>query len=297
MRRRPAFLAALAVLCTVAIAHLPGNAGEDLPAEKLVVVVYPVSDLPVWKYASAIKTTTDADGIVRWTQDRPDGETKFDPSLLITVIETRLRDAEGTDARIVAHETSASLVVRTTRSNHRKVSKFLESIRREFEGENHSEQKTSATLEYDDVRTSVLNTIFRAERQRSESAKNAIALIDAEIQKIASADLSDREKAPLVSSLTRFRVKILTGEYPTSDSSERSGEYEPLTQRDLDAITKLTLSQPKTVMPPDPLLQQLEAMPYKQSVHISIDEIPLHLIGDPITSGLGDGVPKVLKGK
>jgi hypothetical protein len=297
MRRRESLLAAFAVFCTVAIAHLPGNAGEDLPAEQLTVVVYLVADLPVWKYASAIKTTTDADGIVRWTQDRPDGETKFDPSLLITVIKTHLKDAEGTNARIVAHETSASLVVRTTRSNHRKVSKFLESIRRESEGENHSEQKTSATLEYDDVRTSVMNTMFRAERLRRESASKAVDLIDAEIQRIASAGLSEREKAPLTSTLTRFRIKILTGEYPQSDSKERSGTGHPLTQRDLEAIKKLTFSQPKNIMPPDPLLQQLEATPYKQSVHISIDEIPLHLIGDPITSGLGNGVPKVLNRK
>jgi hypothetical protein len=38
-----------------------------------------------------------------------------------------------------------------------------------------------------------------------------------------------------------------------------------------DQKEKLTISQPKNILPPDPLLQQLEAMPYEQQVHIPID--------------------------
>lgn len=179
MRRRPAFLAALAVLCTVAIAHLPGNAGEGPPAEELTVIVYPVSDLPVWKYASAIKTTTGADDIVRWTQDRPDGETEFDPSLLISVIKSSV-DPESWDesGSISPLEKSAALVVRATDPNHKQICDLLEEMRT-------ADQRKHA--------------------RAKESAK------------------------------------------------------------------KLMLSKPKIVLPRSPLLEQLEAMPYEQRVHVPID--------------------------
>jgi hypothetical protein len=179
MRRRPALLATLLVLSTVAIAHLPGNAGDDSPPEELVVVVYPVSDLPVWKYSEPIKWETDENSHSRPTQDRPDGETKFDPSLLITFIKSSIDPESWKEGGLIApHEKTAAIVIRATDSNHQLIGDLLEKMR-------------------------------AADQRKQAQAKGD--------------------------------------------------------------VKKLTLSQPETVTPPSPLMEQLKAMPYEQRVHIPID--------------------------
>lgn len=123
-------LAAVAVICTLAFAILPINA-EPITSDTVLVIVYPVSDLPVWRYKARIKTTTDANGIVKQLEDRPSGEPGFDPSLLIASIKASMGAEAWEVARIVPHEKTAALIVRTTDANHRMVAELLLRLRKQ----------------------------------------------------------------------------------------------------------------------------------------------------------------------
>ncbi len=106
------------LVCAIAFAILPLNAAEERPKEdQLVVIVYPVADLPVWSLGD----------------DKP----RFNPEVLIAHIKTAIDPDSWTDAAISPHksEKMACLVVRQTRANHNQITELIEGLRPQFPGE------------------------------------------------------------------------------------------------------------------------------------------------------------------
>jgi hypothetical protein len=111
---------------------MPVDAAEQSDRkDQLLAVVYPVADLPVWRYESAKPVP----GLVK-TPGRPDGQTVFDPSLLIAQIKTTVDpNSWGDRGTVSRHESTASLVVRQTLANHEKIATLLTSLRPHHPGE------------------------------------------------------------------------------------------------------------------------------------------------------------------
>jgi hypothetical protein len=249
MRRRPAFLAALAVLCTVAIAHLPGNAGDDAPSEKLKVVVYPVSDLPVWKYASAIKTTSDADGIVRTTQDRPDGETKFDPSLLITVIKSSVDPQNWDKTGVIApHEKTAALVIRATQANHEKIAELLEQLR-----VGATDEELSQADEFERQKAHALRAMSDARYEQMGGVDGAVVILDEALASLATSPLDPDRKKLIRGALSAHRKLLLRGDARKKQLTSYAQQRWPTPDEDLNRLDRYmqNLRQQPVDLPPD----------------------------------------------
>lgn len=112
MQRRFPHLCTLAVLSTLAFAILPINAEDKSPDEELVVRVYPVPDLPLYHANS----------------------TQMQPQVLMAFMKSLCPGFDQQDGSIAPHETTLSLVVRTTRANHQRISIGLESLRKSMKG-------------------------------------------------------------------------------------------------------------------------------------------------------------------
>jgi len=254
MRRRPAFLAALLVLCTLAVAHLPGNAGEDSPAKELKVIVYPVSDLPVWKYSESIKWATDENGHSRPTQNRPDGGTKFDATLLITVIKSSV-DPETWEevGSIRPHEKAAALVIRSTQANHEMIASLLQRLRTKPANEKH--ENLSLINEFRTQKMRALNAVFLSERLRSTDRVLAVSTLKEAIERLDKSSLDEDQKGTLQERLQRQLDHVQS----TAAASHRSGSTPMKMHNSAGAILR------------SPLLQQVEALPYEQSVQVPMD--------------------------
>jgi hypothetical protein len=105
-------LCTLAVLSTLAIA--PINADEPSHQEQLTVVVYPVADLPLYHQNSD----------------------QMQPQVLVAFMKSLCHRFDQQGGRVAPHETSPSLVVRTTRANHKRIAEGVESLRRSMQDSN-----------------------------------------------------------------------------------------------------------------------------------------------------------------
>lgn len=193
--------AAIAAGCTLAIAILPINAAdESAKSQELTVRVYPVADLPVYVAPRGVEAT-------------------FNPVLLTGLLEARVgaEDWQGDRDSIAPHETTNSLVIRTTRANHQRISTILEVLRRDLRPDDapdeaaaeiglgddlqplrlQEKQEVSATEAYDRLSASVLNTISRSEPMRFTDRKLAESVLNKAFQKVDKSPLDGQQKGIL----------------------------------------------------------------------------------------------------
>lgn len=120
-------LCTLAVLSTLAIA--PINADEPSRQEQLTVVVYPVADLPLYRQNSD----------------------QMQPQVLVAFMKSLCPDFDEQGGRIATHETTLSLVVRTTRANHKRIAEGVESLRRSMQADDADKQVSEVPSRASDI--------------------------------------------------------------------------------------------------------------------------------------------------
>jgi hypothetical protein len=131
MDRQNLIVAALLVFWTVA--QVPGNAdGGESRDNEIIEVTYPVSDLPVWRYGTRVTMKRNCDLSSEKMHEGRRTEPEFDANRLIAHIRKHVTDDAWDEMSIVPQPSTASLVIRQTRENHKQIAELLDGFRRHF---------------------------------------------------------------------------------------------------------------------------------------------------------------------